>query len=230
MKPAVPHVFITADKAYKSLFRDKQCQSILVSGESGAGKTEASKLILRYLAHLSASKKESTTMSSSSSSVEECVLSSNPLLEAFGNAKTIRNDNSSRFGKFIKIYYDLHGLICGASTSHFLLEKSRIIGASERERNYHIFYQLCAAMKGNERLYLKEASEFTYLNNGHCITSEAEDGTDFQDVLKAMEVMGICKQDTEHVWEILASILHMGNVQVTSFSSNYFAKVQTLMR
>jgi myosin-5 len=134
-----PHVFAIAEAAYRAMVNYDSDQSVLVSGESGAGKTETTKFVMQYLAALSGG-----AACSSSSSIERQVLESNPLLEAFGNAKTIRNDNSSRFGKFIRIGFDGNGKLITAQVETYLLEKSRVTYVAAAERSYHIFYQLCA--------------------------------------------------------------------------------------
>ncbi|KAL4136997.1 hypothetical protein PRIC2_000524 [Phytophthora ramorum] len=222
----VPHVYSTAHGAYHALMKDGKCQSILVSGESGAGKTEASKYIMRYLANISEIGKKTPKApktDNGGSSVEQCVLQSNPLLEAFGNAKTIRNDNSSRFGKFIKIYYNADGTISGATTSHFLLEKSRIVGSADAERNYHIFYQLCAGLPTEDKnaLKLKPASEFYFLNQGNCIqVPEINDKKDFKELVEAMGTVGI-PPDLQHtIFRLVACVLHLGNVEFTENAKN----------
>lgn len=156
-------------------------------------------------------------------SVEQCVLQSNPLLEAFGNAKTIRNDNSSRFGKFIKIYYHNDGTISGATTNHFLLEKSRIVGCAENERNYHIFYQMCAGMSAAEKasLKLKSASEFFYLNQGNCIqVPEINDKKDFKELVEAMGTVGIDAELQKTIFALVACVLHLGNLEFTENEKN----------
>ncbi|EQC38890.1 hypothetical protein SDRG_03848 [Saprolegnia diclina VS20] len=213
-----PHVFVTADGAYRALQKDGKCQSILVSGESGAGKTEASKYIMRYLANISQSGKGAAAANGGGSSVEQCVLQSNPLLEAFGNAKTIRNDNSSRFGKFIKINYNRNGTISGASTSHFLLEKSRIVGCAENERNYHIFYQICSGLSADERaaLFITKAEDYEFLNQGNCITvPEVNDKKCFKELVDAMAIMGIDAETKRTIFALVAAVMHMGNLRFT---------------
>lgn len=161
-----PHVFALADHAYTQLIQggalDPANQSIIISGESGAGKTETTKIIMQYLARATSYRKVPSehdanqqlapannangTVSRALGKLEERVLESNPLLESFGNAKTLRNDNSSRFGKFIEIQFDHHGKIVGAEIMNFLLEKTRIVSQSIGERNYHIFYQVLPAL------------------------------------------------------------------------------------
>jgi len=166
-----PHVYAIADTAYCQMQRNKKSQSILVSGESGAGKTETSKLIMQYLAWMGGFIDNNKSKTAGNGrSVEQQVLESNPLLEAFGNAKTVRNDNSSRFGKFTEIQFNSAGRISGAAIRTYLLERSRLVSVSDPERNYHIFYQLCDGASDEERkmLHLRPANEFRYLNLSTC--------------------------------------------------------------
>ncbi|TDH70826.1 hypothetical protein CCR75_001211 [Bremia lactucae] len=229
----MPHVYSTAHGAYHTMMKDGKCQSILVSGESGAGKTEASKYMMRdlklicdhvkYLANISEIGRNTSRVHEDKSTVEQCVLQSNPLLEAFGNAKTIRNDNSSRFGKFIKIYYDADGTISGATTSHFLLEKSRIVGSAESERNYHIFYQLCAGLSSTEKdtLKLKPASHFNFLNQGGCFyASDINDKKDFKTLVEAMSTVGIQPDLQRTIFRLVACVLHLGNIEFIENAKN----------
>ena len=140
-----------------------------VSGESGAGKTETSKLLMQYLAWMGGYLEDGAS-ASGGRSVEQQVLESNPLLEAFGNAKTVRNDNSSRFGKFTEIQFNADGRISGAAIRTYLLERSRVVNVNDPERNYHIFYQLCEGASEEEKklLQLRPANEFRYLNRSTC--------------------------------------------------------------
>jgi hypothetical protein len=165
-----PHVYAIADAAYVQMRRDTKSQSILVSGESGAGKTETSKLIMQYLAWMGGYTAEGGGGGGGGRSVEQQVLESNPLLEAFGNAKTVRNDNSSRFGKFTEIQFNAEGRISGAAIRTYLLERSRLVTVNDPERNYHVFYQLCEGAGPEERaaLHLLPAREFHYLNQSSC--------------------------------------------------------------
>jgi len=141
-----PHVFAIADKAYRDMKTQRLSQSVIVSGESGAGKTESTKYILKYLTE---------SWGNHTTPIEKRIVESNPLLEAFGNAKTVRNNNSSRFGKFVEIHFDNKYMVCGGYVSHYLLEKSRICTQSKEERNYHIFYRMCAGAPDDLRAKLK---------------------------------------------------------------------------
>ncbi|PKU30971.1 unconventional myosin-xv [Limosa lapponica baueri] len=179
-------------------------------GESGSGKTEATKLILRYLAAVS--QKRSTTPQ---------ILEATPLLESFGNAKTVRNDNSSRFGKFVEIFLE-DGLICGAITSQYLLEKSRVVFQAKSERNYHIFYEMLAGLptQQRQRYCLQGAETYYYLNQGgNCEIPGKDDAEDFRRLLNTMEVLSFSVEEQNSIFRILSSVLHLGNV--------YFEKYET---
>eukprot|EP00898_Chlorokybus_atmophyticus_P006930 jgi/Chlat1/7238/Chrsp58S09133 len=202
-----PHVFAVADAAYRQMFQDKKSQSILVSGESGAGKTETTKLIMQYLAYMGGR--------ADGRAVEQQVLESNPLLEAFGNAKTIRNDNSSRFGKFVEIQFDQKGRISGAAIRTYLLERSRIVQITDPERNYHVFYQLCAGASAEERerYVLAPAEKFHYLNQSTCYELQGvSNAEEFERTKKAMGIVGINIEEQDAVFRIVASVLHLGNI------------------
>ncbi|XP_027343633.1 myosin-2 isoform X2 [Abrus precatorius] len=205
-----PHVYAMADAAYNEMIRDEVNQSIIISGESGSGKTETAKIAMQYLAALGGG----------SCGIENEVLQTNFILEAFGNAKTSRNDNSSRFGKLIEIHFSMMGKICGAKIQTFLLEKSRVVQLACGERSYHIFYQLCAGSSSDlkERLNLKVASEYKYLNQSDCMTIDGvDDAKKFQRLMKALDVIRMSKEDQELVFKMLAAILWLGNIsfQVT---------------
>ncbi|RLN39212.1 hypothetical protein C2845_PM01G44460 [Panicum miliaceum] len=179
-----PHVFAIADASYKAMVSENRSQSILVSGESGAGKTETTKLIMRYLTFVGG------RATGDIRSVEQQVLESNLLLEAFGNARTVRNDNSSRFGKFVEIQFDKSGRLSGAAVRTYLLERSRVVQISESERNYHCFYQLCASEQDADKYKLAHPRNFNYLNQSHMYELEGE-----------------------AIFRTLAAILHLGNIE-----------------
>ncbi|KAH7656520.1 Myosin ATPase protein [Dioscorea alata] len=203
-----PHVFAIADASYRAMMNEGRSQSILVSGESGAGKTETTKLIMQYLTFVGG------RAAGDERTVEQQVLESNPLLEAFGNARTVRNDNSSRFGKFVEIQFDRSGRISGAAIRTYLLERSRVVQIADPERNYHCFYQLCASGKDATKYKLGHPREFHYLNQSR--TFELEGVSSAEEYLKtrrAMDIVGISLADQEAIFRTLAAILHLGNVE-----------------
>lgn len=203
-----PHVFAVADASYRAMVNDSRSQSILVSGESGAGKTETTKLIMRYLTYVGG------RAVLDDRSVEQQVLESNPLLEAFGNAKTVRNDNSSRFGKFVEIQFDKTGRISGAAIRTYLLERSRVVQITDPERNFHCFYQLCASGKDAELYKLGHASTFHYLNQSKTYELEGTNNEDeYWKTKRAMDIVGISRTDQDAIFRTLAAILHLGNIE-----------------
>lgn len=205
-----PHPFAIADAAYRLMINEGISQSILVSGESGAGKTESTKLLMRYLAYMGgrANAAEGRT-------VEQKVLESNPVLEAFGNAKTVRNNNSSRFGKFVEIQFDQKGRISGAAIRTYLLERSRVCQLSDPERNYHCFYMLCAAPQEVVQKYkLGNPRTFHYLNQTNCYELDGVDEfKEYCDTRRAMDVVGISFEEQEAIFQVVAAILHLGNIE-----------------
>lgn len=202
-----PHVFAIADKAYRDMKVFKQSQSIIVSGESGAGKTESTKYVIRYLTE--------SYGQGISGNIEKKIVETNPLLEAFGNAKTLRNLNSSRFGKYVEVHFGDKAEINGAFVSHYLLEKTRICTQTPGERNYHVFYRMCAAAPNEMRsaLKLNEASYFNYLNKGSLKEPGINDVEDFKLLNAAMDSIGITMQQKSDIYRILAAVLHMGNIE-----------------
>ncbi|XP_076076896.1 unconventional myosin-VI-like isoform X1 [Mytilus galloprovincialis] len=228
-----PHVFAIADKAYRDMKVTKHSQSVIVSGESGAGKTESTKYILKYLTE---------SWGTGSSNIEQRILESNPLLEAFGNAKTVRNNNSSRFGKFIEIHFDGKCYVNGGFISHYLLEKSRVCTQSKEERNYHIFYRLCAGAPDQlrQKLSLAPPDKFRYLmrgctqyfcnrqtdkqlaadrksqqylKDGSLHDPKLDDMNDFKTCDLAMTHLGISDEDKLSIYTLVAAVLHLGNLE-----------------
>ncbi|KAH0872425.1 hypothetical protein HID58_069787 [Brassica napus] len=200
-----PHVYAIADTAIREMIRDEVNQSIIIryvfeySGESGAGKTETAKIAMQYLAALGGG-----------SGIEYEILKTNPILEAFGNAKTLRNDNSSRFGKLIEIHFSETGKISGA--------KSRVVQCAKGERSYHIFYQLCAGASPRlrEKLNLTSAEEYKYLQQSNCYSiNGVDDAERFQAVTEALDIVHVSKEDQESVFAMLAAVLWLGNVSFT---------------
>eukprot|EP00249_Psilotum_nudum_P024992 c29340_g2_i2 orf=237-4853(+) len=203
-----PHVFAIADSAYRAMVGEAQSQSILVSGESGAGKTETTKLIMQYLAFMGG------RAMTDGRTVEQQVLESNPLLEAFGNAKTVRNDNSSRFGKFVEIQFDHNGRISGAAVRTYLLERSRVVQISDPERNYHCFYQLCASPEDTEKYKLGDPKNFHYLNQSNCFELDhTNNSREYAKTRRAMDIVGINLDEQEAIFRVVAAILHLGNIE-----------------
>ncbi|XP_034126016.1 unconventional myosin-VIIa isoform X1 [Drosophila guanche] len=203
-----PHIFAVSDNAFQRLQRHKENQCVVISGESGAGKTESTKLILQYLA----------AISGKHSWIEQQIIEANPIMEAFGNAKTVRNDNSSRFGKYIEIRFTPEGAIQGARIQQYLLEKSRIVFQSKEERNYHIFYCMLAGLTPPERqrLMLQEQSpsQYHYLSQGGCFTLPGRgDAKDFADIRAAMKVLSFKPEEMWSILCLLAAILHLGNLR-----------------
>ncbi|WVZ69084.1 hypothetical protein U9M48_017928 [Paspalum notatum var. saurae] len=203
-----PHVFAIADVSYRQMINEGKSNSILVSGESGAGKTETTKLLMRYLAFLGG------RSGTGERTVEQQVLESNPVLEAFGNAKTVRNNNSSRFGKFVEIQFDKSGKISGAAIRTYLLERSRVCQINSPERNYHCFYFLCAAPSEDLKKYkLGDPSSFHYLNQSACIKVDGiNDAEEYLATRNAMDTVGITEQEQEAIFRVVATVLHLGNI------------------
>ncbi|XP_065002608.1 myosin-11-like [Musa acuminata AAA Group] len=206
-----PHVFAVADVAYRAMINEGKSNSILVSGESGAGKTETTKMLMRYLAYLGG------RAATEGRTVEQQVLESNPVLEAFGNAKTVRNNNSSRFGKFVEIQFNRQGKISGAAIRTYLLERSRVCQVSDPERNYHCFYLLCAAPQEIvEKYKLGKPSSFHYLNQSNCYELVGvSDAHDYLATRRAMDIVGISAQEQDAIFRVVAAILHLGNIDFT---------------
>ncbi|XP_078427685.1 myosin-6-like [Wolffia australiana] len=204
-----PHPFAVADTAYRLMINEQRSQSILVSGESGAGKTESTKLLMRYLAYMGG------RSGGDNRTVEQQVLQSNPVLEAFGNAKTVRNNNSSRFGKFVEIQFDQNAKISGAAVRTYLLERSRVCQVSDPERNYHCFYMLCAAPPEDIARYkLGNPKSFHYLNQSNCFKlDEIDDSKEYLETRKAMEIVGIDTEEQDAIFRVVAAILHLGNIE-----------------
>ncbi|XP_053925641.1 unconventional myosin-VIIa isoform X3 [Cuculus canorus] len=201
-----PHIFAIADNCYFNMQRNNKDQCCIISGESGAGKTESTKLILQFLA----------AISGQHSWIEQQVLEANPILEAFGNAKTIRNDNSSRFGKYIDIHFNKRGAIEGAKIEQYLLEKSRVCRQAQDERNYHVFYCMLKGMtmEQKKKLGLGKATDYNYLAMGNCTTCDGrDDSKEYANIRSAMKVLMFTDTENWEISKLLAAILHMGNLQ-----------------
>ncbi|XP_041663588.1 unconventional myosin-Ib isoform X3 [Cheilinus undulatus] len=204
-----PHIYALADEAYRSLRDQDKDQCILITGESGAGKTEASKLVMSYVAAVCGKGQEVNK-------VKEQLLQSNPVLEAFGNAKTVRNDNSSRFGKYMDIEFDFKGDPLGGVISNYLLEKSRVVKQPRGERNFHIFYQLLSGAADDTLKKLKldrDFSKYNYLSLDSAAVNGLDDAANFRTVRNAMQIVGFMEDEVQSVLELVAAVLKLGNIE-----------------
>lgn len=204
-----PHIFAIAEDAYRTLFREGKSQSIIVSGESGAGKTVSAKFAMRYFASVGGA--------DDMTQIEKKILASNPVMEAIGNAKTTRNDNSSRFGKYIEIIFSDQSEIIGAIMRTYLLEKSRLVHQAEVERNYHVFYQLCARAEETTlaELELGDADDFFFTSQGgDAMVPTMNDHEEYIATVEALSTLGVAEDQQYEIFQILAGLLHIGNVDV----------------
>ncbi|KAG9786070.1 myosin-2, partial [Aureobasidium melanogenum] len=217
-----PHLFAIAEEAYTDMLRDSRNQTVVVSGESGAGKTVSAKYIMRYFATRGApgqTGKGRKPRPDAISETEEQILATNPVMEAFGNAKTTRNDNSSRFGKYIEIMFDKNTDIIGARIRTYLLERSRLVFQPLKERNYHIFYQLVAGATDEERqeLSLLPVEEFDYLNQGNEPSIDGvDDAAEFAATRKSLSTINVSESTQKEIFRILAALLHIGNIKIAA--------------
>uniref|UniRef100_A0A4W4HTS8 Myosin-9 n=1 Tax=Electrophorus electricus TaxID=8005 RepID=A0A4W4HTS8_ELEEL len=220
-----PHIYAITDTAYRSMMQDREDQSILCTGESGAGKTENTKKVIQYLAHVASSHKTkkdqvrvSRVLSTAlwqiagllSGELEKQLLQANPILEAFGNAKTVKNDNSSRFGKFIRINFDVNGYIVGANIETYLLEKSRAIRQARDERTFHVFYYMLSG--SGDKLCLEGYSKYRFLSNGNVTIPGQQDKDMYTDTLEAMRIMGFSEDEQIGLLRVVSSVLQLGNI------------------
>ncbi|XP_010014138.1 PREDICTED: myosin-9 isoform X1 [Nestor notabilis] len=208
-----PHIYAITDTAYRSMMQDREDQSILCTGESGAGKTENTKKVIQYLAHVASSHKSKKDQSFPGE-LERQLLQANPILEAFGNAKTVKNDNSSRFGKFIRINFDVNGYIVGANIETYLLEKSRAIRQAKEERTFHIFYYLLSGAGEHLKtdLLLEPYNKYRFLSNGHVTIPGQQDKDMFQETMEAMKIMGIPDEEQIGLLKVISGVLQLGNI------------------
>jgi len=203
-----PHIFALAEETYRAMKGERENQCVIISGESGAGKTEAAKLVMKYISAVSGN-------SEGVEYVKHVIFESNPLLEAFGNAKTLRNNNSSRFGKYFEIQFNDAGDPCGGTITNYLLEKSRVTFQTPGERTYHIFYQLLAGASDAEAnaLQLYAPEHFYYLNQSQCYTADGiDDIKEYRDTRNAMNIIGISQQNQDTIFKLVAGVLHLGNM------------------
>uniref|UniRef100_A0A673HRL8 Myosin-10-like n=1 Tax=Sinocyclocheilus rhinocerous TaxID=307959 RepID=A0A673HRL8_9TELE len=213
-----PHIYAISEAAYRSMLQDREDQSILCTGESGAGKTENTKKVIQYLAHVASSHKSGTLGRPKDSALqgelERQLLQANPILEAFGNAKTVKNDNSSRFGKFIRINFDVAGYIVGANIETYLLEKSRAIRQAKDERTFHIFYQLLsgASEAMRKELLLGSADQYRFLCGGSLPVSGQSDSENFTQTMDSVTIMGFTQEESTSMLKVISAVLQFGNI------------------
>ncbi|KAK9397541.1 myosin-10-like [Crotalus adamanteus] len=215
-----PHIYAISETAYRSMLQDREDQSILCTGESGAGKTENTKKVIQYLAHVASSHKARkdhnvpTSSPASYGELEHQLLQANPILEAFGNAKTVKNDNSSRFGKFIRINFDVAGYIVGANIETYLLEKSRAIRQAKDERTFHVFYQLLVGAGEHMRgeLLLEPFNQYRFLSNGYLPIPGQQDKEIFHETMESMRIMGFSHEEIHCMLRMVSAVLQFGNI------------------
>uniref|UniRef100_A0AC11CA98 Myosin heavy chain 10 n=1 Tax=Ovis aries TaxID=9940 RepID=A0AC11CA98_SHEEP len=208
-----PHIYAISESAYRCMLQDREDQSILCTGESGAGKTENTKKVIQYLAHVASSHKGRKDHNIPGE-LERQLLQANPILESFGNAKTVKNDNSSRFGKFIRINFDVTGYIVGANIETYLLEKSRAVRQAKDERTFHIFYQLLSGAGEHLKsdLLLEGFNNYRFLSNGYIPIPGQQDKDNFQETMEAMHIMGFSHEEILSMLKVVSSVLQFGNI------------------
>ncbi|XP_058057227.1 myosin heavy chain, muscle isoform X3 [Anopheles bellator] len=210
-----PHLFAVSDGAYVNMLTNHENQSMLITGESGAGKTENTKKVIAYFATIGASGKKDES-AEKKGSLEDQVVQTNPVLEAFGNAKTVRNDNSSRFGKFIRIHFTGSGKLAGADIETYLLEKARVISQQTLERSYHIFYQIMSgSVKGlKEMCYLSnDIYDYNSVSQGKITIPNVDDGEECSLTDEAFNVLGFTQEEKDNIYKITSAVMHMGRMQ-----------------
>ncbi|XP_019882396.1 myosin heavy chain, muscle isoform X11 [Camponotus floridanus] len=212
-----PHIFAISDGAYVNMLTNSENQSMLITGESGAGKTENTKKVIAYFATVGASsKKEKEEPGKKKGSLEDQVVQTNPVLEAFGNAKTVRNDNSSRFGKFIRIHFGPSGKLAGADIETYLLEKARVISQQSLERSYHIFYQMMSgSVKGLKAMCLltDNVGDYYFVSQGKTTIPGVDDGEECLLTDQAFDVLGFTQEEKDNIYKITAAVMHMGGMK-----------------
>ncbi|XP_077276630.1 myosin heavy chain isoform X4 [Temnothorax americanus] len=213
-----PHIFAISDGAYVNMLTNSENQSMLITGESGAGKTENTKKVIAYFATVGAStkKEKDDTGSQKKGSLEDQVVQTNPVLEAFGNAKTVRNDNSSRFGKFIRIHFGPSGKLAGADIETYLLEKARVISQQTLERSYHIFYQIMSgSVKGLKEMCLlsNNITDYYFVSQGKTTIPGLDDGEELLVTDQAFDVLGFTQEEKDNIYKITAAVMHMGGMK-----------------
>ncbi|XP_069564852.1 myosin-1-like [Brachyistius frenatus] len=216
---APPHIFSISDNAYQSMLTDRENQSILITGESGAGKTVNTKRVIQYFATIAGSadrKKDAASTGKLQGNLEDQIISANPLLEAFGNAKTVRNDNSSRFGKFIRIHFGTTGKLSSADIETYLLEKSRVTFQLTAERSYHIFYQIMSNKKPElieTLLITTNPYNFPFVSQGEISVASIDDSDELIATDSAIETLGFTGDERIGIYKLTGAVMHYGNMK-----------------
>uniref|UniRef100_A0A8D0CZ22 Myosin-7 n=1 Tax=Sander lucioperca TaxID=283035 RepID=A0A8D0CZ22_SANLU len=213
---APPHIFSISDNAYQYMLSDRENQSILITGESGAGKTVNTKRVIQYFASIAASGVKKDPTAKDKGTLEDQIIQANPALEAFGNAKTIRNDNSSRFGKFIRIHFDTRGKLASADIETYLLEKSRVTFQLKAERDYHIFYQILSNKKPEllEMLLItNNPYDYAFISQGETQVASIDDAEELMATDSAFDVLGFTQEEKNSVYKLTGAIMHHGNMK-----------------
>jgi myosin-1 len=219
-----PHVFAIAESAYYNMNAYKDDQCVIISGESGAGKTEAAKRIMQYIANVSGGS------NSSIQQTKDMVLATNPLLESFGNAKTLRNNNSSRFGKYLQLQFNAQGEPVGADITNYLLEKTRVVSQIKDERNFHIFYQFTKGASSTYRTNygVQKPETYLYTSKSKCYDVDGiDDIRDYAETLNAMKIIGLSQAEQDEIFRMLAAVLWTGNIQFVEDKDGYAAVSDT---
>eukprot|EP00064_Thunnus_orientalis_P018476 superscaffoldBa00004273_g18575 len=213
---APPHIFSISDNAYQYMLADRENQSILITGESGAGKTVNTKRVIQYFASIAAGGFKRDPAAKDKGTLEDQIIQANPALEAFGNAKTIRNDNSSRFGKFIRIHFDTRGKLASADIETYLLEKSRVTFQLRAERDYHIFYQILSNKKPEilEMLLItNNPYDYAFISQGETTVASIDDADELMATDNAFDVLGFIQEEKNSVYKLTGAIMHYGNMK-----------------
>jgi len=212
-----PHIFAISDGAYMDMLQNHTNQSMLITGESGAGKTENTKKVIAYFANIAKNpSKKDAKEDTNKPGLEEQIVQTNPVLEAFGNAKTVRNDNSSRFGKFIRIYFGPSGKLSGADIESYLLEKARIISQQSLERSYHIFYEMMSDKIPNIKPMCKlsnDIHDYHFVSQGKVTVASIDDGEDMEFCDTAFTTLGFSQAEIDDVYKITAAVMHSGEMK-----------------
>ncbi|XP_042197192.1 myosin-16-like [Callorhinchus milii] len=222
-----PHLFSISDNAYHDMLMEQENQSMLITGESGAGKTENTKKVIQYFANIGGAGKQ---IPDAKGSLEDRIIQANPVLEAFGNAKTTRNNNSSRFGKFIRIHFGPSGKLAGADIESYLLEKSRVISQQHAERGYHIFYQLLSGKIPNildMLLLMPDPKQYSWVCQGVTVVDNMDDGEELRLTDEAFDVLGFTMEEKYSVYKLTGAIMHFGNMRFKQKSRDEQADIET---